>query len=142
MGKVFVVGTVDRVVQELARDIVGDGPAMLEAALRQARDFGAPSVGQTKVKGLNGLTIPVTITATPGPHGIAVEISSMEGVFACHVQPAELNRMAEHHRLDPVAVWAQGVWDDMSAAVLGAYCTRAAKLFGEQARRSNGVFHR
>ena len=137
-SRVFAVGTVDRVMEEMTRDVVGDGPAMLETALMQVVGNGLPAIGLTSIKGPYGLAIPVSIAARPAVTGIAVDVAihTVEGSMECRVE--------EHEALgwsaSELAKWAQGVWDDTVAAVVGGVCRRTAERLGEMTRRSSAVF--
>ena len=139
MDKVFVVGTVDRVVHELARDAVGDGPAMLEAALRQALATGLDSVGVTAIKGPHGMTIAASIEAQQSTVGIGIDVAvcTADGNFWCRVEECD----AKAWTSDDLSEWARGAWEDAVAAIIGEICARTVKKLSEQPRRSNGVFH-
>ena len=137
MSKVFAVGTVDRAMEEMTRDI-GDGPAMLEAVVMQVVGSGLPAIGLTAIKGPYGLAIPASIAAAPAVTGIAVDVvvRTPAGSMECRVEEQE----ALAWSASELAIWAQGVWDDTVAAVAGGVCRRTAERLSEMTRRSSAVF--
>lgn len=139
MGEVFIVGTVDRVVHELARDAVGDGPVMLETALKCVVGTGLDSVGVTAIKGPHGMTIAASIEAQQSTVGIGIDVTvcTAVGNFWCRLEECDAKAWSSAE----LSEWARGAWDDAVAAILGEICARAVKRFSEQPRRSNGVFH-
>ena len=137
-SRVFAVGTVDRVMEEMTRDVVGDGPAMLETALMQVVGNGLPAIGLTSIKGPYGMAVPVSIAASPAVTGLAVDVvvRTPEGSIECRVEEQE----AVAWPANELAIWAQGVWDDTVAAVVGGVCRRTAERLSGLARRSSAVF--